>query len=190
MLIVRNAKKSIIPPITSTGKQRACIRLNLGLSPSSYRRLQPPPPSSFNSFSIIKRDKGPNIKRDFDAFHHTTRLHCLIDIIEDINKKKDLGVIIDFLGVNFLEKEFNNTSSSNSYCMPVRTFNIDGLLTLRFLNDVISIFIANSGNVVFFEEIHIPQLSSSCYNCDNMEISYLNGLTTILFSKSKKEAVE
>lgn len=158
--------------------------------------------SGYGIGSINTRDTSP----EFDISRHThkkpsknvktttvqyePKVECTYDIIEDFDTKGNLGIILEFTGIRFLEGNFlknNNRHTQNSitHYTNVTYRNHNTLLRLSTIDDILEVEVTHGkigGNQLFSEEIYIPKLTV-VYDSLSMEAVQKNGLVVVSYKK-------
>lgn len=191
-----------IPPITATGSERRKKPARLqGLGHMSLGRylaerrgegfgggMGSMQGGSYDiSQHVVKKSK---IKPKITAVNYDPKIECISDVIEDYNSEGDLGVVLDFKGLEFLSDTFNKSKKYSGedacvYFTPVSFKNKEARLMLSTRGDIFESEVVpqrKGVNQIFSDEAHIPELTEA-YDPLSMEVIQKNGLTIISYKK-------
>lgn len=187
-----------IPPITSTGNKRRKDPARLdGLAHMSLGRYIAERRGSSFSTGNIERDSWDISKHIYKkperkptrTIRYEPKIECITDVIEDFNSDGDLGVILQFRGLEFLSDTFTKSKrdyGSNS-CVYYASVNYKWNKADLILSTKENIFeskvqLQKGGNQLFSDESYIPKIMET-YNPLSMEVIQKNGLIIISYKR-------
>lgn len=184
-----------IPPITATGNQRRKKPARLqGLGHMSLgrylaeRRGSIGPESSYDiSQHIVKKSIS---KPKTTTTNYKPKIECISDVIEDCNIDRDLGVILDFRGLNFLSDTFTKSRKYSGqdacvYSTPVSFRGKEAILILSTTGDIFESEVVpqrKGVNQIFSNELYIPKLTKA-YDPLSMEVMQKNRLIIVNYKQ-------
>lgn len=188
-----------IPPITATGSERRKKPARLqGLGHMSLGRYLAErrgegfgggtgfQGSSYDiSQHVVKKAKN---KPRTTTIRYEPKIECISDVIEGYNSDGDLGIILEFKGLNFLNEDFTKKLSGKNECVyhsPVSFRNKEALLILSTAGNVLEYEVLpqrRGANQLFSDKAHVPKLTEA-YDPLSMEVLQKNGLIIVNYKK-------
>lgn len=118
------------------------------------------------------------------------KIERISDISVDYNSDGDLGVILEFKGLNFLEGTFTKNGNYDGqnghvYSTPVSYRNKKAFLLLSTIGDILESEVVPQKEGIdqlFSDEIHIPELTS-VYDASSMGAALTNGIIVISYKR-------
>lgn len=190
-----------IPPITATGKERRKKPARLqGLGHMSLGRyLAGRRGEGFgggtgfqgSSYDISQHEvkKAKNRPRT-TTLRYEPKIECISDVIDDYNSEGDLGVVLEFKGLEFLSDTFTKSKKysgedSCAYFAPVSFKNKEARLMLSTMGDILESEVVPQRkgiNQIFNDEFYIPKLTK-VYDPLSMGVMQKNGLTIVSYKQ-------
>ena len=193
-----------IPPKTSTGlKKIKCPRLSNGLNLSLLgedtlirreelgREVSKVKESSTRGPWNISEHIYKKVERKSRkvVYHHKS-IECIADIIENYNDRGDLGAILEFHGISFLNDDFIRSKKNygENTCVYYTLISYRGknvFLILSTIEDILEYEIVPKKkglDKIFSDKVCIPELIK-IYNPRSMEVTQKNMFVLVNYKK-------